>query len=60
MLPEHDSQLSASYDVHTGQFWGYSRRRKRAREFLSFLKSIRRKPWRHMIKEVRVFWTKGA
>jgi len=35
--------LLAAYDVRTGEIWGHFKRRKRAREFLSFLKAMRRK-----------------
>jgi len=41
--PHGVRHLLAAYDVRTGQLWGHFKRRKRAREFLSFLKSIRRK-----------------
>jgi transposase len=34
--------LLAAYDVRTGRLWGHVRKRKRAREFLVFLKAIRR------------------
>jgi transposase len=33
----------AAYDVGTGQIWGHFRQRKRAHEFLLFLKALRRK-----------------
>jgi transposase len=35
--------LLAAYDVESKQLWGQVKRRKRAREFLAFLKSIRRR-----------------
>lgn len=35
--------LLAAYDVSTGAMWGHFRRRKRAMEFLTLLKSIRRR-----------------
>jgi len=34
--------LLAAYDVGTGRLWGHCRRRKRALEFLTLLKAIRR------------------
>lgn len=33
--------LFAAYDVKTGRLWGYARKRKRARDFLAFLKQVR-------------------
>lgn len=36
-------QLLAAYDVHTGRIWGHFRPRKRAREFLSLLRAIRKR-----------------
>lgn len=34
--------LLAAYDVRTGKLWGHFKRRKRAVEFLAFLKAVRR------------------
>jgi len=34
--------LIAAYDVGTGRLWGHFKKRKRAQDFLSFLKAIRR------------------
>ena len=41
--PHGVRHLLAALDVGTGKMWGHFRPRKRAREFLSFLKAIRRR-----------------